>query len=260
MIAETDKELPFYFGSDGDLFGVYHAGVTPAARAVLLCPPLGQDQIRCHRLYRQLAHALVTEGIAVLRFDYYGSGDSAGASAELDWDRCIADTVVAGAELRRHSETSQIVAFGARLGGSIALAAAGDAHFAEVVAWDPVLDGDAYVAQLDTLQNAMRQDLRRFAKPRAAADAAAQWLGFPISPRLRAQLAGLRIEPPAAATLVLDSLSPPSTDRWRRLVTDAARVKPLTPTTPWTELDRLETTILSHPLIQAVIGHLRRVA
>src|ERR1700755_53515 len=57
----NDPELPFFFGADDGLFGMYHAPASPPRRAVLMCPPLGQELIRTHRLYRQLAQALAAQ-------------------------------------------------------------------------------------------------------------------------------------------------------------------------------------------------------
>jgi len=258
MTTRPEAERPLYFGAHGELFGLYHPTVSSAKKAVLLCPPLGQEQIRCHRLYRQLARTLAGEGIAVLRFDYYGSGDSAGASADVDWDRCVADTMVAADTLRRLSGADHVVAFGARLGGSIAMSAA--AGLAGLVVWDPVLDGDDYIAAHDALQLALRQDPERFIAPRKPSDAAGQWLGFAISERLRDQLASLRLPPPTVPTLVLDSLPPAQPSRWEALAASPAVVRTLQPTTPWDDLARAEIAILSHPLIQAVSGHLRAMA
>ena len=51
--------------------------------------------------------------------------------------------------------------------------------------WDPVLDGKAYVARMDAMQAALRQDPQRFCTPRQASDAAGQWLGFPVGTGLR---------------------------------------------------------------------------
>jgi len=257
MNLHHDKELPFYFGKDGELFGMFHATVAPARKAVLLCPPLGQDQIRCHRLYRQLAHALVAEGIAVLRFDYYGTGDSAGDSVEVDWDRCVADTLVAAAELRARSGATEITAFGARLGGSIALCAARAGSLAGLVAWDPVLDGSAYADRLDKMQRALAVDAQRFTKPRLASDAADQWLGFATSDRLRQQLIELQLEPTRVPTLILDSLPASPVGEWQSLQAD---VLALQPPTPWEDLQRLELAILSHPVVRAITGHLREAA
>ncbi len=260
MNARAEAEVPFYFGPERALFGLFHAPATSARKAVLLCSPLGQDQIRCHRLYRQLAQALVAEGIAVLRFDYYGTGDSAGDSVDVDWDRCMADTAVAANELRTRAGVDRVFAFGARLGGSMALASAAQARFGGVMAWDPVLDGQAYVAQIDAMQSALCADGQRFMVPRKPTDGAAQWLGFAISANLRQQIADLHIQRPPAPTLLIDSLSPDVPRHLNGFEVDAAMIKSLQPLTPWDDPRRLEVAVLSHPLIQAVTHHVRGAA
>jgi uncharacterized protein len=257
MITSPAAELPFYFGDDAELFGLFHASGGPARRAVLLCPPLGQDHIRCHRLYRQLANTLAGEGIPSLRFDYYGTGDSAGESVDVDWDRCIADITTAADELRRRSGAAHIIAFGARLGGSMAVAAAA-ARFAGLVTWDPVLDGATYVSRLDAMQSALRQDRQRFIRPRSASDVAEQWLGFATSERLRKQIGQWKWLPSTTPMLVLDSLGDASVGGWRG--SDNTTVKALEQPSPWDDLNRLEVAILSHPLIQAVTSHVRAAA
>ena len=258
MNARAEAELPHRFGAQGELFGVYHAVATPAAKAVLLCPPLGQEQARSHRLYRQLAYALAADGIPVLRFDYFGSGDSAGESAERDWNRCLADATTAAAELRRLSECAQIAGFGARVGGSVVLQVAEAASFSELILWDPVLDGAAMVAQLDALQRALQQDRRRFLKPRSAHDVAGQWCGFAVSEPFRQQLLRLRPDPPRCRSLLLDSCASSAARPWA----SAAAMTPvelirLAQTTPWEDLDRLEIAILSHELIRIVGNRLK---
>ncbi len=260
LTIPIEADLPLYFGADAELFGLYQPAGASAGKAVLLCPPLGQEQIRCHRLYRQLAHALAAEGIAVLRFDYYGCGDSVGASDQVDWQRCLADTRDAANELRRRCGTDRIVAFGARLGGSIALAAAEAACFSELVVWDPVLDGNAYVARMEAMQAALWQDPQRFCTPRQASDADGQWLGFPIGKGLRQPLLELHCGPANVPIWILDSLEPGATREWQSLGVHASQVKTFQPPTPWDDLGRLETAILSHAVIQAVTAHVRELA
>ena len=260
MNTRAGAEMPFYFGPERALFGLFHESRMPARKAVLLCPPLGQEHIRCHRLYRQLAQALVAEGTAVLRFDYYGTGDSAGGSLDVDWTRCMADTAVAADELRTQAGIDRVFAFGARLGGSIALASAEQARFAGVVAWDPILDGHAYVAQLDAMQSAVCADRQRFMVSRKPVDAAAQWLGFAIGAGLRQQIADLHIKRPPAPTLLIDSLAPSALRHFNGFEVGAAMIKSLQPLTPWDDPRRLETAVLSHPLIKTVIQHVREAA
>lgn len=258
MITSPEAELPFYFGDDASLFGLFHATGGHARKAVLLCPPLGQDHIRCHRLYRQLANALAGEGIPALRFDYYGTGDSVGESADVDWERCIADIATATEELRRRSGAERVIAFGARLGGSLAIAAAQTARFAGLVMWDPVFDGGAHVSRLDAMQSALRQDRQRFMRPRSVADVAEQWLGFATSARLRRQISELQLGPSTVPTLVLDSIDGLPGDSWRGMANTT--VKMLESPAPWDDLNRLEVAILSHPLIQTVTSHVRVAA
>lgn len=256
----SESDIPFFFGPDDGLFGIYHAPAIPARRALLMCPPLGQDLIRCHRVYRQLAQALAAQGVAVMRFDYYGTGDSMGDSASVDWERCVADAVVAASELRARAGVDRVVAFGARLGGSVALAAADRARFVEAIVWDPVLDGGDYVAALDAMQSALREDGERFTRPRSHADVAAQWLGFDVGDHLRGQLAALRVGPANVPTLILDSMPASPAPRWARIVSLRGKVAAIAPPTPWNDLRRLESAILSHPLIQAVTGRMKELA
>lgn len=259
-MTRVESELPIFFGDGGELFGIYHGAAATSRKAVLLCAPLGQDYIRCHRLYRQLAGALAAEGIPVLRFDYHGCGDSAGTSDEVDWDQCLRDIVTATHELRSRSGVDRIAAFGARLGACLALDAAPAAGITDVLAWDPVIDGNAHVATLDALQDALRRDTHRFIRPRPAADASGQWLGFAVNPALRERILALRADYSTMPSLILDSLGGPSPQDWRALVKDSECVRTLQPSTPWNELARLEAAILSHPLVQTVVAHLRERA
>ncbi|HEY8683166.1 MAG TPA: hypothetical protein VIM06_08340, partial [Rhodanobacter sp.] len=167
----------------------------------------------------------------------------------------IANIVTATAELRARSGCDRVVAFGARLGGSLALATAAAGHFAELIVWDPIIDGSAHVAQLDELQARLQLDPGRFIRPRSAADVAGQWLGFPVSPRLRQQLGELHLQRSGTRTLVLDSLPAASARQWDRLDRDAT-VEYLEAPTYWDDLDRLEHAILSPELVRRVTARL----
>src|SRR5438046_10636910 len=72
---------PFYFGPfAARLFGIHDAPRTDAGRegSVVLCYPYGRDYVSAFRAYRTLALRLARAGFHVLRFDYRGTGDSAG--------------------------------------------------------------------------------------------------------------------------------------------------------------------------------------
>jgi hypothetical protein len=256
MSAQSIAAVPAYFGHEDQLFGLHHGVAGTARTAVLFCSPFGQDLVRSHRVYRQLAETLAAQGIPSLRFDYFGSGDSAGASAEVDWYRCQADIRTAATELRRLSACQHLVGFGARLGGDLVLTSAKAAGFFETIAWDPVLDGAAHVAQLDALQDQLLRDPMRFGQPRSSLDGAHQWLGFPVSTLLHQQVAELRVELPPLPTLLLDSSSRGNLSELTGPHAPNVRVMRLTPVTVWNDLDRLEHAVLSPELIRTVANQL----
>ena len=78
---------PFYFESQGDrLFAWLHRLESASRRdhGVILCPPIGHEQIHAHRSLRHLADAVAAAGFPVVRFDYHGTGDSGGSAEEAD--------------------------------------------------------------------------------------------------------------------------------------------------------------------------------
>jgi pimeloyl-ACP methyl ester carboxylesterase len=257
MKARIEAELPFYFGPGRELFGFYHPAVGMRA-AVLLCPPFGVEQIRCHRLYRQLAHGLAEAGFPVLRFDYFGTGDSAGESHAFEWTRCLADVVTAATELRMRHGSGRVLAFGARLGANAALAAAQAARLDGVVAWDAITDGSALVRQYDRMQEALKVDLNRFEYARPELDVSTQWPGFETSDRLRGQLLDLRLlDPGIASAWLASSVSDEASQLDERYAGKCSSVE-VSPR--WDDVDSLELAILSHPLLEATKRHFKEMA
>src|SRR3954462_8423900 len=102
---------PFYFGSSREqLFGVYHAPEVSTRRgsAVVMCQPLGPEYLRAPRAFRNLAVALAERGFHVLRFDYFGSGDSVGDGEATTRDPCLADLAIAIDELKDMSGATRV--------------------------------------------------------------------------------------------------------------------------------------------------------
>ncbi|MCU1230570.1 MAG: hypothetical protein JWO97_3454 [Acidobacteria bacterium] len=150
----TIVRTPLFFGPEQrSLFGWYHA--PEGARrelAVVICPPFGHEYINAHRSLRHLADRLAEQGIAALRFDYDGTGDSAGGDTEAArvaaWRESI---VVATRELSTLSGCEQIALLGLRLGATLALSVANEIDVAALVLWAPCLRGRTYVRELKAL-------------------------------------------------------------------------------------------------------------
>ena len=140
----------YYFGSSArPLYGAYHPPGTAARGGVLLCYPFGQEYMRAHRAFRQLALMLSQRGCHVLRFDYACTGDSGGdgESASLaEWRRDIAAAID---ELKESVGLDRVSLVGLRLGAALMTeVAAGRDDLRRLVLWDPVVDGAAYLSEV----------------------------------------------------------------------------------------------------------------
>ena len=196
---------PFHFGPPSRLlFGILHptsgSSGLGSGVGIVICNAFGQEAVRAHRTLKILAERLARAGHAVLRFDYFGTGDSMGDDAEGDLDGWAGDLHEANRALCLRSGVTQTVWIGMRLGGAVAVKAA----FAppdglrRLVLWDPVIDGKRYLEHLRgrhvvSLEEAFSLPPRpSFAEqarnPLTFRDEA---LGFALSPRLREQIESL---------------------------------------------------------------------
>ncbi len=141
----------FYFGRNQDLYGALHGpGAAGSGRAVLVVAPAAQERVRSHFVLRRLSRELAGQGVPSLCFDLYGTGDSLGRHVDATCSRWQSDIAEALEALRLRTGAREVVAVGVRLGATLL-----DRTLREeqgradrVVYWDPVTDGDAYVAGL----------------------------------------------------------------------------------------------------------------
>jgi alpha-beta hydrolase superfamily lysophospholipase len=146
---------PLWFGpEERPLFGWLHTPAGGSARGgVLLCPALGIEAVGARYAYRQLADRLANEGFATLRFDYDGTGDSAGDQNEPErvtaWLRSIRIAV----EAVRNLDLNRTSVIGMRMGATLAVQAVGsDIPLTDdLVLWDPCPSGRAFLRELGAL-------------------------------------------------------------------------------------------------------------
>ena len=101
----------------------------------------------------RLAHA----GIACLRIDYFGTGDSEGSDAEFSIHGAREDIATAVTAARARTGDVPVALLGIRAGGWPAWsAAAHDASISQLWIWQPVLSGNEYLAELQRLDKAER--------------------------------------------------------------------------------------------------------
>jgi len=199
----------FHFGeSRRALYGVYHPAEKRIARApaALLFNPFGEEAIRAHRMFKILAERFARAGVATLRFDYYGSGDSAGDDGDVTISGMVADAGLAQEELEDLSSARRFVWVGLGLGASVALKAASQTRtkLEHLTLWDPVIFGwdylgalrDAHIAYLAYALDEPIDAIRKKAPAKIS-----EALGFALSPMLQKELEVLdvtRAAPPSA--------------------------------------------------------------
>jgi pimeloyl-ACP methyl ester carboxylesterase len=184
----------FMFGPAGEeLYGVLHLPAGDARRtAVVLCHPLPFEYMRRRWQHRQAAELLAEQGFAVLRFDWSGTGDSAGDALPGSLAAAGRDVALAASELSERTDRPFVCA--AAMGGAAAvLARASQDHgFAALLLVDPPLSGSDYLGALSARRAAEHQ-------------AAGETLGVRLPDTFRRELESLRLldAPPRADRVLL---------------------------------------------------------
>ena len=114
---------PVFFGTSREpLFGVYHPPQTASTvtQGVILCAPVGVEYMRTHRALQKLGVQLAKAGVHVFRFDYFGTGDSAGGGEAGTPERWADDVVAAAEELRDTARITAVSLVGLRIGAVLA--------------------------------------------------------------------------------------------------------------------------------------------
>jgi pimeloyl-ACP methyl ester carboxylesterase len=145
---------PFFFGTAARrLFGVYEPAASGGfgKRAAVLCYPWGAEYLYAHRSMRQLAIRLSVAGFHTLRFDFFGTGDSAGDMADADLAGWITDADMAVDEIKDIVGAARVTLIGLRLGATLAarVAARRPDDIDALVLWDPIVSGVDYLASID---------------------------------------------------------------------------------------------------------------
>lgn len=195
---------PFYFGeSERALYGVYHPPRSARVRetGVVLCYPIGQEYMRSHRAFRQLAMILAKKGFHVLRFDYFATGDSCGDGSEGSLEQWRADIGVAIDELKDTAGIGRVAVVGLRVGAALAVSACRDRDdVTDLVLWDPVTDGRAYIEELLTSPMGRIDGDGQAILAGRGGDRTVGVMGFPLTPAMRRGLDGIRLlEQPSPA-------------------------------------------------------------
>ena len=260
---------PLYFGDPArPLFGLRHLADGRQAASVLLCSPLLQEGIRCHRALWALGQALASKGLQAGRFDWYGSGDSGGDSTGMDVPGLAADIVMAQRTLGSGGAMpSRIVALrSAAL--PVLLHASLRAEPVDLVLWSPVMEGAELVPAWREQHRRQLHAAGRFLKP-PIASSQSELLGFEVTEGFLQALQALRFDtlvlPVGSRVTLLQWQASEHTEEFMRRQNSAGvSVESLLLDTgdepDWDNPDLFETQILPRRAVARVAAYLAETA
>ncbi len=118
----------------------------------MLCPPLGDELTLSYPTLRVLADELAQAGLAVLRFDYAGTGDSADPRSADSYVEVWRRGVEAAVRFANSWNCGNVSLVGLRLGALLAASVAPACDPLVTVLWDPCLSGRHFLRQQQALQ------------------------------------------------------------------------------------------------------------
>lgn len=135
--------------NDGQqIFGILHRPTKcKPAPVVIILHGFASSKHGSNRCYVALAEKFSKAGIASLRFDFRGSGDSEGTLSDITLNDLVSDSVTAMEYLESIDgiDAKKMGLFGASLGGSIAVLANALVQQAKAIAlWAPVASGELW--------------------------------------------------------------------------------------------------------------------
>jgi len=138
------------------IFGVLHLpAVVARAPVVLICHGLAGHKTGKFRVYVDLATQLAKLGIATMRFDYRGCGDSEGLFYDITPEGHYSDALICLDYLKNHPriDNSRIGIYGRSFGGTVAVKAANeDGSIKAMSLWCPMFSGNQWQDQWQLVQ------------------------------------------------------------------------------------------------------------
>lgn len=131
------------------ILGVLHlpSNITEKIPAILFCHGLAGNKVGKQRLFVSLAKRLAEKGIAVLRLDFRGAGDSEGEIEDMTVETQVSDAIegLKWLSMQDYIDTDRIGIFGRSFGGTIAVIAAQKfKNIKSIGLWAPLFNGDQW--------------------------------------------------------------------------------------------------------------------
>ena len=119
---------------------------------LLVAEPFGEEKRCAARMLVRLARKLCQQDVATLMFDFSGSGDSAGESAQAQWSHWRQELEASAQLLRQKSKAPKLALLGARAGALLAAQCAAENPVQALLLAEPLLSGQEILDELEKRQ------------------------------------------------------------------------------------------------------------
>jgi len=150
LTSDEVTSEPVWFGQDNrPLFGWIHYPLPRQVRGgVILCSSLGIESEASDFVFRQFADQLARKKFIVLRFDYDGTGNSAGSQNDPDRLNSWISSIHSAVQTLQQTGVSHLSVVGIRMGALLSVVEqTRHGLFQNVVLWDPYTSGRAFMRQ-----------------------------------------------------------------------------------------------------------------
>jgi pimeloyl-ACP methyl ester carboxylesterase len=138
-----------YFGTESHrLYGVIPEATKSASTTLVFCPPFGEEMVTTYARFATWGKQLGAEGVPVVRFHPFGTGESGGTFGDFTLSSAVSDACSAVDLARQRVSSVHLGYFGLRLGGTIAMLAACRQPVDVLVLWSPVVNVAQYMKEL----------------------------------------------------------------------------------------------------------------
>jgi len=161
-------ETPLYFENDNyRLFGVLHfpdenGRFSGYRQGMVICNPFAEEKMIAHRNVVNLARSLASEGIACLRFDYMGEGDSENNFEDSSISSRLSDISAAISLLIEKTGATSVGLLGIRFGATLAVLASAGNKLDSLVLVSPLVSGKQYIEK--TLRSNLTVQLKAYGR------------------------------------------------------------------------------------------------
>jgi exosortase A-associated hydrolase 2 len=200
-VRTYEAHARFEAASEGSRFVLIHRPAAAAVRGtVILAPPLAEEMNKCRRMFSETARALATDGWQAVQVDLYGCGDSDGDFDDATWTHWVRDLESA---VRTHATGGELWLWGVRAGALLLAPLLTLRPDANVLLWQPMIDGAVALDQFLRLRAATavvggdKRDDRKALRERLARGESIEVAGYVLSPWLAEGLGSARLAPPA---------------------------------------------------------------